>query len=133
MEGNERFGQRTDITIATIRSTSKRNSAMRILIHLNNSDDKLKAQTVTEISEALDMDWMTAKCNLVRLVECGFVELVQDDMDGRTKYFQIANHEAVEKAIELYKDRQWKLKKKEEELAKYPKPKVPVIEVEEVE
>jgi len=112
MEGSEEWDRRADITIATIRSTAKRESAMRILGYLNNNSD---GGTIQEISDGLDMDWGTAKPNLTKLTECGFVELVKDDMDARCRYFKIASKKAVEKALELYRIRQVKMKKKEQE------------------
>ena len=91
---------KTEISGATIRSTSKRRSAMKILMFLDREN---MPNTITEISEELDMDWSTVKHNLLKLKECEFVELVEDKMDIRTRYFQIVNKEATEKAIELYK------------------------------
>jgi len=131
MESEEGKWDRQDITIATIRSTAKRDSAIRILKHLNDNSDAL---TVTEISESLDMDWGTVKNQLYKLTEAGFLELVEDKMDARCKYYQIANKKAVEKAIELWEDRQRKMKKKEEEMKLHPKvePEKP-REVEEIE
>jgi len=125
----EEWDKQTEISIATIRSAAKRDNAMRILAFLNNNSD---AYTITEISEALDMDWMTAKANLLKLMEAGFIEREEDKMDGRTRYFKLADREATEKAIEYWEDRQRKMKKKEEEKKKY-KPKLPIEEeVEEV-
>jgi DNA-binding MarR family transcriptional regulator len=109
MGKDEEWSKQTDVTIATICSTAKRESCMRILTFLNNHSD---AFTYTEISDELDMDWMTAKWNLLKLLEAGFVELVEDKMDARCWYYQIADKKAVEKAIEHYEDRQMKLKKK---------------------
>jgi DNA-binding transcriptional ArsR family regulator len=131
MEGEEGKWDRQDITIGTIRSVAKRNSAIRILKHLNDNADAL---TVTEISESLDMDWGTVKNQLYKLTEARFLELVEDKMDARTKYYQISNKKATEKAIEYYEDRQRKLKKQEEE-NKYKTKVEPVNprEVEEVE
>ncbi len=91
---------KTEISGATIRSTSKRRSAMKILMFLDREN---MPHTITEISEELDMDWSTVKHNLLKLMECEFVELVEDKMDTRTRYFQIVNKEATDKAIELYK------------------------------
>ena len=118
MEKDEEY---SSISIATIRSAAKRDSAMRILAFLNHNSE---SRTIQEISDALEMDWGTAKHNLLKLTEAGFVELVPDKMDARCKYYQIADKKAVEKAIELWEDRQRKLKKKEEE-TKY-KQKEPV-------
>jgi len=131
MENEEGTWDKQDITIATIRSTAKRDSAIRILKHLTNNSDAL---TVTEISESLDMDWGTAKNQLFKLTEAGFLELVEDKMDARCKYYRIANKEAVERAIEYWEDRQRKLKKQEEENKHKPKvePTKPT-EVEEIE
>jgi DNA-binding transcriptional ArsR family regulator len=131
MEKDEEWDKQTDITIATIRSAAKRDSAMRILAFLNNNSE---SRTIQEISDALEMDWGTAKHNLLKLMNAGFVELEEDKMDGRTKYFKISNKKAVEKAIEYYEGHQRKLRKKEEE-NKY-KPKVEYeksTEVEEIE
>ena len=91
---------KTEISGATIRSTSKRRSAMKVLMFLDREN---MPNTITEISEELDIDWSTVKHNLLKLMECEFVELVEDKMDIRTRYFQIVNKEATEKAIELYK------------------------------
>jgi DNA-binding MarR family transcriptional regulator len=114
---SEEYSKQSDITIATIRSTAKRNSAMRILIYLNNNSDPY---TLTEIADELDMDYGTATNNLFKLTESGFIEKVEDRMDGRTKYFKISDKKATEKAIEYYEDRQRKLKKKEEEEIRNP-------------
>jgi hypothetical protein len=54
-------------------------------------------------------------------MNAGFVEIEEDRMDERTKYFKIADKKATEKAIELWEDRQRKTKKKEEEEKKNPK------------
>jgi DNA-binding transcriptional ArsR family regulator len=130
MENEEGIWDRQDITIGTIRSVAKRDSAIRILKHLTNNSDAL---TVTEISESLDMDWGTAKNQLYKLTEAGFLELVEDKMDARCKYYRIANKEAVERAIEYWEDRQRKLKKQEEEPKLRPKGElVNPTEVEEV-
>jgi DNA-binding MarR family transcriptional regulator len=104
---------------------------MRILVYLNNNSD---AFTITEISDALDLDWGTVKWNLLKLTEAGFVEPEEDKMDKRTKHFKIADKKATEKAIEYYEDRQRKLKKQEEEEMRKPnvEPEEP-REVEEVE
>jgi DNA-binding MarR family transcriptional regulator len=118
MEKDEEWNKQTDITIATIRSAAKRDSAMRILAFLNNNSE---SRTIQEISDALEMDWGTAKHNLLKLTEAGFVELVPDKMDARCKYYQIADKKATEKAIELWEDRQRKLRKKEEENKFKPK------------
>ena len=91
---------KTEISGATIRSTSKRRYAMKILMFLDRENTP---NTITEISEELDMDWSTVKHNLLKLKECEFVENVEDKMDTRTRYFQVVNKEATEKAIELYK------------------------------
>jgi len=128
MEGEEGKWDRQDITIGTIRSVAKRNSAIRILKHLNDNADAL---TVTEISESLDMDWGTVKNQLYKLTEAGFLELVEDKMDARTKYYQISNKKATEKAIEYWEDRQRKLKK--EEITKPKAEPVKRMEIEEIE
>ena len=131
MENEEGTWDKQDITIATIRSTAKRDSAIRILKHLTNNSDAL---TVTEISESLDMDWGTAKNQLYKLTEAGFLELVEDKMDARCKYYRIANKEAVERAIEYWEDRQRKLKKQEEENKHKPKVEYEITtEAEEIE
>ena len=91
---------KTEISGATIRSTSKRRSAMKVLMFLDREN---MPHTITEISEELDMDWSTVMHNLLKLMECQFVELVEDKMDSRTRYFQVVNKEATDKAIELYK------------------------------
>jgi DNA-binding MarR family transcriptional regulator len=131
MSEGEEWRKKTDVSIGTIRSTSKRTSCIRILMFLNNHSD---AFTYTEISDELDLDWMTVKWNVLKLVEAGFIEQVEDKMDGRCHYFQIADKKAVEKAIEYYNIRQAKLKKQEEENKYKPKvePEKPreVIEVE---
>ena len=87
---------KTEISKATIRSTSKRRSAMKILMFLDREN---MPQTISEIAEALDMDWGTAKHNLLKLMECEFVEVVEDKMDSRTRYFQVVNKKATEKTI----------------------------------
>jgi DNA-binding MarR family transcriptional regulator len=129
MESEEENREPTGITIATIRSTAKRNSAMRILTFLNKNSD---AHTITEISDELDMEWGTAQWNLMKLETCGFLELVEDKMDGRCKYYKIADKIAVEKVIELYRKRQDRIEKKEEETKLNPKVEEPRTEVEEV-
>ena len=91
---------KTEISGATVRSTSKRRSAMKILMFLNRED---LPHTITEIAEELDMDWSTVKHNLLKLKECNFVELVEDKMDTRTRYYQVVDKKATEKAIGLYK------------------------------
>jgi DNA-binding MarR family transcriptional regulator len=73
------------------------------------------------------MDWGTAKHNLLKLMNAGFVELVPDKMDARCKYYQISDKKAVEKAIELWEDRQPKIKREE------TKPKEPVRETKQTE
>lgn len=108
MEKDEEWSKTTDVTIATIRSTAKRESCMRILVCLN---DNSESHTIQEVSDSLEMDWGTAKHNLLKLMEAGFIEPEEDKMDGRTKYFKITDKKAVEKAIEYYEDRQRKLKK----------------------
>lgn len=123
-EDEEEYWQKSEITTATIRSTAKRNTAMRILSHLNNNSDSL---TISEIAEALDIEWETTKHNLLKLMEAGFVEPEEDKMDSRTRYFKIKDKKATEKAIELWEERQRRLKKKEEK-AKH-KPKVLVEEI----
>ena len=131
MSEDEEWRKQTDITIGSIRSASKRTSMIRILTFLNNHSD---AFTYTEISDELDMDWMTVKWNVLKLVEAGFVSEVEDKIDLRTHYFQIADKKATEKTLEYYEDRQRKLKKQEEEEKRNPKvePLKP-REVEEVE
>jgi predicted transcriptional regulator len=37
---------------------------------------------------------MTAKSNLLKLMEAGFVEPEKDNMDKRTRYFKIADKKA---------------------------------------
>jgi len=131
MENEEGTWDKQDITIGTIRSVAKRDSAIRILKHLTNNSDAL---TVTDISESLDMDWGTAKNQLYKLTEAGFLELVEDKMDARCKYYRIANKEAVERAIEYWEDRQRKLKKQEEENKHKPKVEYEITtEAEEIE
>ena len=131
MEKDEEFRQHSDVTIATIRSCAKRESCMRILTFLN---DNSESRTIQEVSDRLEMDWGTAKHNLTKLMEAGFVEPEEDRMDGRTKYFKISDKKAVEKAIEYYEDRQRKLKQKEEEEIRKPKvEQLKQTEVEEVE
>jgi len=103
MERQLGFG-RLEITSATIRSTSKRRTAMKILIHLKRENEQEGMPlSISEVSEGLDMVWETASYNLMKLVECGFVTKVEDKMDARTRYFQVVNKEATEKAIKLYK------------------------------
>ena len=103
MERQLGFG-RLEITSATIRSTSKRRTAMKILIYLKReNEEEGMPLSISEVSEGLDMVWETASYNLMKLVECGFVTKVEDKMDARTRYFQIVNKEAMDKAIELYK------------------------------
>jgi DNA-binding MarR family transcriptional regulator len=129
MEKDEEWNKQGDISIATIRSTVKRDSAMRILAFLNNNTD---AYTITEISDEVGINWMTTKANLLKLMEAGFIEPEKDKMDKRTRHFKIADKKATEKAIELWEVRQRKLKKEESN----PKPKVELTkptEVEEIE
>ena len=129
MSEDEEWQKTTDITIGSIRSASKRTSMIRILTFLNNSSD---AFTYTEISDELDMDWMTCKWNCLKLQEAGFIERIDDKIDLRTHYFRIADKKATEKTLEYYEDRQRKLKKKEEEEKRNPKaePEKPTEEVE---
>ena len=87
---------KTEISGATIRSTSKRRTTMKVLMLLNRES---MPHTITEISEELDMDWSTVKHNLLKLKECQFIENVEDKMDTRTRYFQVVNKEATEKEI----------------------------------
>jgi len=91
MEKDEEY---SSISIATIRSAAKRDSAMRILAFLNHNSE---SRTIQEISDALEMDWGTAKHNLLKLTEAGFVELVPDKMDARCKYYQIADKRQLRK------------------------------------
>jgi hypothetical protein len=131
MSEDEEWRKQTDITIGSIRSASKRTSMIRILTFLNNSSD---AFTYTEISDALDMDWMTCKWNCLKLQEAGFITEVEDKIDLRTHHFQIADKKATEKTLEYYEDRQRKLKKQEEEEKRNPKAEpIKQTEVEEVE
>jgi DNA-binding MarR family transcriptional regulator len=109
MENEEVQSKKSEITWATINSTAKRKSCMRILEYLSHNSE---SATITEISDALDMDWMTCKCNLVKLMGAGFLELEEDKMDERTRYFKIA----VLKAIELKKGNQQPEKERIEEL-----------------
>ena len=127
MSEDKEWQKTTDITIGSIRSASKRTSMIRILTFLNNSSD---AFTYTEISDELDMDWMTCKWNCLKLQEAGFIERIDDKIDLRTHYFKIADKKAVEKAIEYYEDRQRKLKK--EGITKPKAEPVKPTEVEEV-
>lgn len=89
-----------DVSGATIRSTSKRRTAMKILLYLEGES---MPHSIGEVSEGLDILYETANYNLNRLVDCGFIARVEDRMDGRTRHFQIVNKEATEQAIELYK------------------------------
>jgi predicted transcriptional regulator len=110
-EEDEEWDEQSDISIGTIRSVVKRDTAMRILAFLNKNST---AYTITEISEELGLNWMTAKSNLLKLMEAGFVEPEKDNMDKRTRYFKIADKKAVKKAIQLWEYRQRMMKKKEE-------------------
>ena len=98
MERQQGFGI-LDVSGATIRSTSKRRTAMKILIYLKWES---MPHSIGEVSEGLDIVYETANYNLTKLVECGFIAKVEDKMDGRTRYFQIINKEATEEAIKLY-------------------------------
>jgi DNA-binding transcriptional ArsR family regulator len=103
MERKKEFG-RSDINGATIRSTSKRRTAMKILIYLKRENDwEGMPLSIGDISEGLDIAWETTSYNLTKLVECGFIAKVEDKMDARTRYFQVVNKEATGKAIKLYK------------------------------
>ncbi|MCJ7633898.1 MarR family transcriptional regulator [Candidatus Bathyarchaeota archaeon] len=131
-EDKDEWSKQSDITISTIRSTSKRESCIKILVYLNGNSE---SRTIQEVSDGLEMDWGTAKHNLTKLTEAGFVIPEEDRMDGRTRHFRILDKKAVEKVIEYAEDRQRKLKKQEEEEKRNPK--VPEIkakptEVEEV-
>jgi len=128
-EDKDEWSKKSDITISTIRSTAKRESCIRILTYLN---DNSESRTIQEVSDGLEMDWGTAKHNLTKLTEAGFVTPEEDRMDGRTRSFKIADKKAVEKVIEYAEDRQRKLKKQEEEEKRNPKA-VPVKPPEEVE
>jgi len=99
MERQQSFS-RSDISGATIRSTSKRRTAMKILLYLEGQS---MPHTIGEVSDGLDILYETANYNLNRLTDCGFIERMEDRMDGRTRHFQIINKEAVEQAIVLYK------------------------------
>jgi predicted transcriptional regulator len=88
------------ISEATIRSTAKRPTAMRILIFLNKNSD---IYTTTEIADELDLEWTTADYNLQKLLDCEFVRIVEDKMDGRTHYYQLVDKKNVEKAISQFK------------------------------
>jgi predicted transcriptional regulator len=92
--------EKVEISDATIRSTSKRRSAMKVLLFLNREN---LPHTITEIAEGVDIDWSTAKHNLLKLMECNFTEIVEDKMDTRTRYYRVVDKEATKKAIELYK------------------------------
>jgi DNA-binding MarR family transcriptional regulator len=129
MSEDEEWRKQTDITIGSIRSAAKRTSMIRILTFLNNSSD---AFTYTEISDELDMDWMTCKWNCLKLQEAGFIERIDDKIDLRTHYFKIADKKATEKALEYWEERQRKSKKREEEEKRNPKAE-PVKPTEEVE
>lgn len=95
-----------EVSGGSIRSTAKRRTALRLLLFLKRVKEKDNLPLPTgEIAESLDMDWGTAKHSLEKLTECGFLEIVPDEMDGRMQYFQIANEKATEKVIELYKRR----------------------------
>jgi DNA-binding MarR family transcriptional regulator len=118
MSEDEEFRKSSDITIATIRSTAKRESCIRILVYLNGNSE---SRTIQEVSDNLEMDWGTAKHNLTKLTEAGFVTPEEDRMDGRTRSFKIADKKAVEKAIDHHRIRQVALKKQEEEEKRNPK------------
>jgi DNA-binding MarR family transcriptional regulator len=119
MERNEDWDKKEAITIATLRSTIKRTSCMRILEYLTKNS---KGDTVSEIAKKLEMEWETVKYNLVKLAKCGFLEIVRDDMDGRTKYYYIADKKATEKALELYHIKQRKDEEWEKRRPKSPEP-----------
>jgi len=129
MSEDEEFRKSTDVTIATIRSTAKRESCIRILVCLNGNSE---SRTIQEVSDSLEMDWGTAKHNLTKLTEAGFISPEEDRMDGRTRSFRISDKKAVEKALEYYEDRKRKLKRQEEEEKRNPKaePEKPTEEVE---
>jgi len=123
MESDNGWKEKTDITMATIRSCAKRDFAMRILICLNkDSDDGMPVKTIQEISEELDMDWGTVQYNIWKLDEAGFVRQDPDAMDKRTQYYKIVDRVATEKAIKFYKE---KLKRDEEWEKRHPKPPEP--------
>jgi len=128
-EDKDEWSKQSDITLATIRSTAKRESCIRILTYLN---DNSESRTIQEVSDGLEMDWGTCKNSLTKLVEAGFISPEEDRMDGRTRHFRILDKKAVEKANDYYRIRQAKLKKQEEEEKKNPKAE-PATEVEEVE
>ena len=73
---------------------------MKILIYLDGAS---MPHTIGEVSEGLDILYETATYNLNKLMECNFISRVEDKMDGRTRYFQIANKKATKQAIVLYK------------------------------
>jgi DNA-binding MarR family transcriptional regulator len=126
MESKEELSK-SSVTIATIHSASKRTSAIKILIYLNNNNDVLN---MTEISNGLDMDFGTVTNNLFKLTEAGFLEKIEDQLDGRTRYFRIADKKAVATAIEFWENRERKMKKEGMTKPKVePKPR----EVEEIE
>ena len=97
----EHWGKR-EISEATIYSTSKRKTCMRILLFLKREN---KVKTVGDIAEKLDMDWGTVTYNLKKLVDCGFVKNVEDRMDGRTRYYRNIEGKSLNKVIELYSKR----------------------------
>ena len=94
--------KRAGISEATILSTSKRKTSMKIVLFLKR---KNRAHTIGEIADGLDMDWGTATYNLRKLMECGFIENVEDRRDARTKYYRIAGSKSVDKVIELRQGR----------------------------
>ena len=94
------YWEKREISDGTIHSTSKRKTNMKILLFLKRENE---VQTVGEIANKLDMDWGTATYNLQKLLECGFVENVEDRMDGRTKYYRIIEGKSLDKVIELYR------------------------------
>ena len=86
---------------ATISAIAKRRNAVKILIFLNKNDDAFYLQ---EVADNLDMNEMTAWCNLYKLVEAGMVVKSGVKVDARTKYYEITNRELAKKVIEKYKN-----------------------------
>ena len=100
MESNRNWKE-TISEKATISAIAKRRNAVKILIFLNKNDDAFYLQ---EVADNLDMNEMTAWCNLYKLVEAGMVVKSGVKVDARTKYYEITNRELAKKVIEKYKN-----------------------------
>jgi DNA-binding MarR family transcriptional regulator len=83
-----------------IEAISNRKNPMKVLMFLLKFD---KLYYTTEIAKELNMNWFTVEANLYKLNDAGLVEIVENDVDKRLKFWKVTNEASSEKAIELYK------------------------------